>query len=635
MRLESVAVGIFIALATAPSSRADDFTIVVLGDTQTYSDTPALEPVFENMIDYVLAHVVSDDIALVLQVGDVIEQGTGDAVTANTTDEWARFNAQWKRLDNVVPYAVARGNHDNTQEFSLHYGSTPSSAFSHYLGTHPGEDDDAHAWRVDLGGQDALVLGISCNPSAAELGWAQGILDGAPDLPAIVLSHIITSFRGVHLRSASFGGQLACNGNPPASIWEDLVVPNAKQVFMTASGHVIGAPRGFKATRETNRALILDTLQNWQGGASANGCMTLVRFRTGAQEVGVEAFCTELDGGAGAFLDAPGETTLPTVTVDDDCLNFSLYDGVGIPPSPCLPNPLPAPIPGSSPPNPTISFNDDALVPSALPFGSVTVSSGSLLNLDNSSVLDDTEIAGSVLLEANQVFTGGPEDIDAAHFRADGQLIFSTVTSSVVNGEIYTSGDLILFDPATGAASKFFDESSFASTPQNIDAFFLFEDGVHAGKLLLSTASITNLGGLVFSPGDLVLYDPVQQTSTLFFSQSLITGTAAQRNIDAVHVLPNGNLLLSVLIDGGALGGLVLEAEDVSQYDPAAAVAADFLVGAGLFNGTTANLNAMTFAPAPPPNPVPALSPGALLVLALGLAVARPIVRNRSLWRHA
>lgn len=605
-----------VVFAFAPGADADDFTIVIFGDTQTYTDTPdpALGAVFEHMIDYVIAQKASDNIALVLQVGDAIEEGNGDVVTPGTTAEWGRFNTQWQRLDGVVPYAVTRGNHDNTQEFSLHYGSSALSSFSHYQGTHPAEDDDAHAWRVDLGGEDALVLGISCNPSASELSWAQGVLDADPDQPAIVMSHIMTTSAGFHTVSASFAGEAACNGNPLVSVWDELVTPNADQVFMTASGHFIHPSHGSKSMRETEGSIVLDTFQNWQGAASADGCMALVRFRPAAREVEVEAWCTELNAGAGAFLDAPGETTLPTVTVDG-CLGFSLLDAFG--PGVCVPLPLPPP----AALNPTISFNDDALVPNSLLFRAITVSAASLLNLSNFEVLDATEITGALLLEADELFLSAAEDMDAAHVRLDGQVIFSTITDVYIDGVRFRPGDLIRYDPVTGLSSLYFDGELFTTDTENIDAVYLFEEGVHAGKLLLSTSAIASLGGLVdFLPGDLVLYDPALDTATLYFSESLLTGTAAQKNIDALHVQPDGNLLLSVLIDNGTLGGLVLKDEDIVEYDPVADVATVFISGAGLFNGTTANLNALTFASRVPVL-APTLSPRgwALLVLALVL----------------
>jgi hypothetical protein len=388
---------------------------------------------------------------------------------------------------------------------------------------------------------------------------------------------------------------------------------------MAASGHYIATERGFKGMRETDGALVLDTFQNWQT-SPADGCMTLVRFRPTLNEVEVQAFCTELNGGAGGFLDAPGETTLPTVLLDEPCLTFSLFDGTGPPPVQCLPAPPPSPSAA------TISFNDDAVVPNVLQFGPVSVSAASMLTLSISSVLDETEIVGSLLLEVDEVFSGGLEDIDAAHFRPDGQVILSTATSSIIGETIFTSGDLILHDPATGTTTQFFDEGNFAGAA-NVDAFYLFEEGPHAGKLLLSTGAVANLGGLVFNPGDLVLYDPVADSATLFFSEALITGTAAQRNVDAVHVLPDGHLLLSTLISNGTLGGLTLREQDIVEYDPDADTASVFLDGDDLFNGTTADLNAFTFAFPPPA--VPALPPAALVALALALGLAASRLRSR------
>ncbi len=187
MRLLVRSVLLLGVFAVARPASADDFTIAIFGDTQTYTLGFGLEPVLANMVDFVIDNAEAENIDLVIHVGDLINAGIFDEVTFDTTEQWARFNAELKRLDPELPYAVVRGNHDNTQEFRLHYGSGPFDEFPHYLATHPGEDDDAHAWIVDLGGQDTLVLGISCNPTTAELGWAQGVLDQNPGLPAVVM----------------------------------------------------------------------------------------------------------------------------------------------------------------------------------------------------------------------------------------------------------------------------------------------------------------------------------------------------------------------------------------------------------------------------------------------------------------
>lgn len=261
--------------------------------------------------------------------------------------------------------------------------------------------------------------------------------------------------------------------------------------------------------------------------------------------------------------------------------------------------------------DPIISFEDDANVPHAINFGTLLVSAGSLLDV----------ALGGLALEESVVFGAFQEDIDAAHRRADGMFIISTATSSAVDGTLYTSGDLILVDPETGAGSEFFDESSFDGPgPVNVNAFFLFEDGPDAGKLLLSTASSASLGGLEdFGPGDLVLYDPDTDTATPFFDQDLISGTAAQQTIDAVHVFPTGLLVLSFLRSGGTLAGLTLDSEDLVAYSPSTGAAWVLFDGEGLYNGITANLNAATYEAV---ELIPALETPGRIAVALALALA-------------
>lgn len=264
-----------------------------------------------------------------------------------------------------------------------------------------------------------------------------------------------------------------------------------------------------------------------------------------------------------------------------------------------------------------VSFKDDALVPHALFQGALLVEAGDLLNLTQ----------GQLAVEEDLLFNGA-EDIDGVHVLADGRVLLTTVTAAPIDGEIYAAGDVILYDPGNGSVSKFFDVASFDNAV-NVDAVCLFEYGPNAGEIVLSTDANATLAGVSFRPGDLVRYHLLQQRAVLIFSQDLITGTAFQKDIDALHLLANGHLILSVLLDGGTLGGLTLHSEDLVDYDPQTDTAVVYLDGTGLWNGTTARLNAASVTE-PLPLAAPALPGLGLAGLAAGLLLVALRPRRRA-----
>jgi hypothetical protein len=95
---------------------------------------------------------------------------------------------------------------------------------------------------------------------------------------------------------------------------------------------------------------------------------------------------------------------------------------------------------------------------------------------------------------------------------------------------------------------------------------------------------------------------------------SLFGSTAI--NIDALHILRGGGLVLSVNIGNGTLGGVAVKSSDLVRHDPVGGTTRVHLNGEGLFDGDTANLNATTAHP----SSVPILGPFALDVLLVSLA---------------
>ena len=93
------------------------WTMVVLPDTQSYVDHSGLAPIFERMTQWIADNKDACNIELVLHVGDIVYQngtpvaewGTGDQTSIQ---QWENARRAMRRLDGVVPYIMAPGNHD-------------------------------------------------------------------------------------------------------------------------------------------------------------------------------------------------------------------------------------------------------------------------------------------------------------------------------------------------------------------------------------------------------------------------------------------------------------------------------------------------------------------------------------------
>lgn len=152
-------------------------------------------------------------------------------------------------------------------------------------------------------------------------------------------------------------------------------------------------------------------------------------------------------------------------------------------------------------------------------------------------------------------------DIDALHILANGSLLVSTKGPTTLGGLAIDDGDLVEYDPATDTSIMVFDGSAlFADPNEKLTSVDVLDNG----HLLLSTDSDATLGGLDFKESDLVEYDRITDTASIYFDGSLTTLT---NEISAVQVLSNDHIVLSPKNDA-TLGGLNLEGGDLVDYDP-------------------------------------------------------------------
>jgi hypothetical protein len=126
--------------------------------------------------------------------------------------------------------------------------------------------------------------------------------------------------------------------------------------------------------------------------------------------------------------------------------------------------------------------------------------------------------------------------------------VLSTLSGATLGGVTFRDGDLVLYDDVANTASLVFSEDNFTSD-ENVDAVHMIANG----HILLSTAVGAVLGGLTLRDGDVVEYDPVGGTASLFLSEDLFV---SDEDIDGVHVLSDGTIILSTQ-DNASIGGLI------------------------------------------------------------------------------
>ncbi|MBN1422345.1 MAG: DNRLRE domain-containing protein [Planctomycetes bacterium] len=250
------------------------FTIIALPDTQYYCrDNPQI---FEVQTSWIANSAAALNIVFVSHEGDLVQ-------TYSDTTEWIRADAAMSILDNVVPYGLGVGNHDQpTENYNLIFPYTRYEDELWY-GGHYGDANDDSFQIFSAGGMDFIAVHLQFWPSAAEIDWANGILAAYPDRKAIITTH----------------GYIDPDGNRNVSVmgstqyvWDDLVVPNPN-VFFVLCGHEPGEYTRTDAagTREVHQ-LLADYQSLTNGG---NGYLRILTFVPALDTVYVQTYSPYLD----------------------------------------------------------------------------------------------------------------------------------------------------------------------------------------------------------------------------------------------------------------------------------------------------------------------------------------------------
>ena len=119
----------FTAHGLVLAEQEDSFTVVLLPDTQNYSEKYPDTYVAQTL--WIRERRKADNIKFAIHLGDIVQTPTIDS-------EWKNADRAMKILDGVVPYSMAPGNHDmnvKNRDSSLYNQYFPSARNSHRRAT--------------------------------------------------------------------------------------------------------------------------------------------------------------------------------------------------------------------------------------------------------------------------------------------------------------------------------------------------------------------------------------------------------------------------------------------------------------------------------------------------------------------
>lgn len=183
------------------------------------------------------------------------------------------------------------------------------------------------------------------------------------------------------------------------------------------------------------------------------------------------------------------------------------------------------------------------------------------LNFSDGSLAEYDPVAYSSTLYFNENLFSGGADINAVHVLSNSIIILSTDNNETLGGLSFGDDDLIAYDPSNNTATLYFDGGAlFSNNFEDIDAVYVRDNG----NIILSTTGDATLGGISFSDGDLIEYIPSTDSASLFFDESNFSGGA---DIDGVHILANGNILISTNNTESLPGLANFEDGSIVEYD--------------------------------------------------------------------
>ena len=256
----------------------DKFTIIVLPDTQYYSDDYPW--IFENQTRWIAENKESRNIVFVTHLGDLVDHWW-------SIEEWENANTSMSKLEGL-PFGVFPGNNDGIgtsnelTNYNNYFGFSRFNNESWYGGAYQNVNTNNYQL-FSAGGDDYLIFHIQFNPSDNILVWAGDVIDQYPGRRVIVSTHdFVHGFYPTISRSTI--GRI---------IWKKLVEPHADQIFLVLSGHYENEVR---ITSLVEDNFVHQLLSDYQGRSNGGDCwLRIIEFFPSIDEIAIKTYSPYLN----------------------------------------------------------------------------------------------------------------------------------------------------------------------------------------------------------------------------------------------------------------------------------------------------------------------------------------------------
>lgn len=309
---------------------ADDneFTIAVLPDTQmllSMARDESSRSLYNSSYDYttnsfykniqwLIANKDSMNLEYVLHVGDLTDNGNNTSTATYTyTDDsgesqsttrykyiWEyEYGLDWMNdlLDNNVPFALARGNHETTSNFQEYYTAEEYAQYT--MNDFTVTDDEGTettitgmysdssmlnvAYTFEACGQKYLIVTLDLDRTDETIEWANNLIAAMPEYRTIILTHKYMTKAGA-LDSSTLSGE----GKSGQVLWDELVSKHAN-IFMVICGHASGTDAISRTDVGDNGNTVyqymIDESHMGYYGSTQPGVFALLKFSDGGNTI--------------------------------------------------------------------------------------------------------------------------------------------------------------------------------------------------------------------------------------------------------------------------------------------------------------------------------------------------------------